>query len=86
MMCVFEGYAGVLGPHHNHTIIALQNLIDVMKLNGETDTAEKLMRELIDLKKSLPDANKIEILKLEASLSSILRENQKYQEAGLKIN
>ena len=78
MMCVFEGYVGVLGPHHKHTIIALQNLIDIMKLNGETDTAEKLMRELLELKKSFPEPNKIEILKLEASLSSIVRENQKY--------
>ena len=57
MIAVFEGYCHMLGAQHNHTLISLQNLADVYRLNDEVDTSAKLLKELVDLKESMDDSS-----------------------------
>lgn len=78
MIAVFEGYCHMLGAQHNHTLISLQNLADVYRLNDEVDTSAKLLEELVELKESMHDVNTVDVISAKSKLAAAYRELNKH--------
>lgn len=71
---------------HKHTLIALQNLANVYRINNELDTAVKLLKELAEFKESEENPSQIDIINVKNDLVGALRELGKYEEAERIIN
>jgi len=74
MIAVFEGYCQMLGPQHAHTLVALQNLADIYRLNNEVDTSVKLLEELVELKEYMEEKNPWDLVNSKSKLASAYRD------------
>lgn len=86
MIAVFEGYCHMLGAQHKHTLIALQNLADIYRLNNEGDTSAKLLEELVELKENMDDKNAVDIIHAKNKLASAYREIGQYEKSEYLLN
>lgn len=86
MIAVFEGYCQMLGAQHDHTLIALQNLADIYRLNQEGDTSAKLLEELVLLKEHMEKKNPVDIISAKNKLASAYRDLGQYEKSEKLLN